>query len=183
MLRRALNFEDPLRCYLNHFNETGEAYHSKACEKGWEGAIAKDATAVYVSSRSEKWLKFKCTRSQKFVIVGYTDPSGSRVGFGALLLGYYDEHGDLSYAGKVGTGFNDAFLQSFAQTLRALERQATPVESGDVPADSDVHWVLPEKVGEVGFTEWTADNRLRHPRFLGLRRDKDAAEVVREEPV
>ena len=181
VLQRALGFADPLR-YLNHVNKTGEAYHREACEKGWEGVIAKDASAKYVHSRSKKWLKFKCTRGQEFVIVGYTDPAGSRVEFGALLLGYHDEDGQLRYAGKVGTGFDDDFLKSFGKTLKSLERKTSPIDCGDVPDTDGVHWVRPEQVGEVGFTEWTEDNKLRHPRFLGLRRDKQAAEVVREEP-
>ena len=182
VLQRALAFVDPLR-YLNHVNETGEAYHREACEKSWEGVIAKNASAAYVHSQSKKWLKFKCTRGQEFVIVGYTEPSGRRIGFGALLLGYHDEQGLLRYAGKVGTGFDNTFLQSFAQTLQALERKTTPIESGEAPDASGIHWVRPEKVGEVGFTEWTTHNKLRHPRFLGLRRDKQSEQVVREEPV
>lgn len=181
VLRRSLDFAGPLR-FLNHVNEAGEAYHRTACKKGWEGVIAKDATSPYVHSRSKKWLKFKCIRGQEFIIVGYTEPSGERIGFGALLLGYQDKKGRLRYAGKVGTGFDDSFLQSFAQTLQAMERQTSPLKVDEIPTDSDIHWVRPEKVGEVGFTEWTADNRLRHPRFLGLRRDKRADDVVREEP-
>ena len=147
-----------------------------------EGVIAKDGNASYVHSRSKKWLKFKCSHGQEFVIVGFTDPEGSRKGFGALLIGYHDDNGDLRYAGKVGTGYDDDFLESFGETLKSIERKTPPVAAeDDPPSSSSVHWVTPKYVGEVGFTEWTDDGKLRHPRFLGLRRDKDPEEIVRED--
>lgn len=176
ILSRAFRFEEPLR-YTPHRNEDGEAYFEEACRKGWEGLIAKDAEAGYTHGRSRDWLKFKCARGQELVIVGFTEPRGRRKGFGALLLGYYE--GDrLRYAGKVGTGFDDTFLEDFRATLDARERETPPV---DDDIDEDAHWVEPDLVAEIGFTEWTTAGRLRHPRFLGLRRDKPAEDVTREE--
>lgn len=180
LLRRAFRFEDPLR-FTRHRNEDGEEYHREACRKGWEGIIAKDAGAEYVHSRSKKWLKFKCAHQQELVIGGYTDPEGSRERFGALLLGFYDGD-DLRYAGKVGTGFDDETLQDLGDRLEELERKTPPYAEADrdeLPS-SGVHWVTPELVAEIAFTEWTGDDRLRHPRYLGLRRDKAAEEVVKE---
>jgi len=180
LVRRALRFADPLR-YCAHRNESGQAYLRHACGSGWEGLIAKDAGAAYVHARSRKWLKFKCVREQELVIGGYTDPRGSRKGFGALLVGYYDEEGDLRYAGKVGTGFDDETLVDLHETLSDLER-GTPAFAGDDLPGSGVHWVEPRLVGQFGFTEWTWQDRLRHPRFLGLRRDKEPRDVVKEQP-
>lgn len=175
-LSRAFRFEDPLR-YTPHRNEDGEDYFAEACGKGWEGLIAKDAKAGYTHGRSRDWLKFKCAKGQELVIVGFTEPKGQRKGFGALLLGYYE--GDrLRYAGKVGTGFDDAFLVDFRATLDARERETPPV---DDDIEEDAHWVEADLVAEIGFTEWTTAGRLRHPRFLGLRRDKPAKDVTREE--
>lgn len=176
LLKRALQFEDPVR-YTPHRNEDGEAYFEEACEKGWEGLIAKDAEAPYVHGRSRKWLKLKCTRGQELVIGGFTEPGGSRTGFGALLLGYYEDS-KLRYAGKVGTGFDDAFLTSFRQTLDDRRRETSPFADA---VEEDARWVRPDLVAEIGFTEWTTGGKLRHPRFLGLRRDKPAEDVVREE--
>ncbi|MBF9029039.1 ATP-dependent DNA ligase [Rhodobacterales bacterium HKCCE3408] len=177
ILRDHLKFADPLR-YTQHRNEDGEAYFTEACERGWEGLIAKDANASYTHGRSRDWLKFKCAHGQEFVIGGFTEPSGSRTGFGALLVGVYDD-GALRYAGKVGTGFDDDFLSSFRETLDDHRRETSPFAED---TGEDACWVRPELVGEIGFTEWTSDGKLRHPRFLGLRRDKPASEVVREEP-
>ena len=123
----------------------------------------------------------KCLKRQEFVIGGYTDPEGSRVGIGALLVGVYDG-GRLVYAGKVGTGFTTRRLRELRQRLRALEQDDEPVRRRGRPALARAHWVKPELVAEVAFTEWTADGRLRHPSFQGLREDKPAAEVVRERP-
>jgi ATP-dependent DNA ligase len=125
-------------------------------------------------------LKFKCVRDQEFVIGGWTEPKGSRTGFGALLLGYYD-NGALVYAGKVGTGFDAAMLRTLGQRLAALETDRSPFQRGNVK-ERDVHWVRPELVAQIGFTEWTRDGMLRHPRFAGLRTDKAASDVVRETP-
>lgn len=176
-LSRALRFDDPVR-YTPHRNEDGEACFADACEKGWEGVIAKDAEAAYSHGRSRDWLKFKCARGQEFVIGGFTEPAGTRTGFGALLLGHYED-GALRYAGKVGTGFDDAFLQEFRATLEKRRRDSSPFAD---PVDEAALWVRPDLVAEIGFTEWTEAGRLRHPRFLGLRRDKPAREVTRETP-
>jgi len=180
LLKRVLHFRDPLR-YTAHRNEHGESYHERACRKGWEGIIAKAADSRYVHGRSRQWLKFKCGNRQELVIAGFTDPAGSRKGFGALLLGYY-ERGELRYAGRVGTGFDDATLTALRRQLNEMERKTCPFVDGDRIRTRGVHWVRPELVGEVGFTEWTSDGQLRHPRFLGLREDKPARDVVRERP-
>ena len=179
LLRRALDFEDPVR-YLNHRNETGEDYYEEACRKGWEGLIAKDANAVYVHSRSRHWLKFKCVNRQELVIGGFTDPRRSRIGFGAILIGYH-ENGDLKYAGKVGTGFDDEELERLHDRFVRLERKTSPFADRK-GREKGVHWVTPKLVAEIGFTEWTSDGKLRHPRYIGLRDDKAPEDVVREKP-
>jgi len=179
LLRQLLDYDDPVR-FTRHRNERGEELLEEACRKGWEGLIAKDAGARYVHSRSRSWLKFKCVNRQEFVIGGFTDPEGERIGFGALLIGYYDG-GALRYAGKVGTGYDDETLERLHGKLTSLERK-TPAFANDELPTRHVHWVTPKLVCEVGFTEWTKDGRLRHPRYLGLRRDKKAEHVVREEP-
>lgn len=174
-LFHALRFDDPVR-YTPHRNAEGEAFFAEACEKGWEGVIAKDADSSYTHGRSRDWLKFKCDRGQELVIGGFTQPGGARKGFGALLLGYYEDD-KLRYAGKVGTGFDDAFLQDFRETLDTRRRDTPPFKD---EVDEAAIWVEPDLVAEIGFTEWTDAGRLRHPRFLGLRRDKPAREVTRE---
>jgi len=175
-LRKLLRFEGPIR-YTQHRNRDGEALFREACRIGWEGLIAKRADSRYVHGRSRDWLKFKCSAEQELVIGGYTPPKGSRTELGALLLGYYD--GDrLRYAGKVGTGFTRATLRDLADRLRPLERAGSPF--GDEVRERGATWLEPRRVAQVGFSEWTRDGRLRHPRFLGLREDKAAGEVVRE---
>jgi len=178
VLRGALEYKDPIR-FTGHRNEDGEAFLEEACRKGWEGVIAKKASAPYRFKRSKDWLKFKCDKGQELVIGGYSKPEGSRIGFGALLVGYYEDD-QLKYAGRVGTGFDDQFLEEFSAKLKSAERKTPPF--ADPPDDRDVHWVSPKFVGEVGFTEWTGSGKLRHPRFLGLRDDKDPKSVVRERP-
>lgn len=178
LLRASFDFRDPIR-FSAHRNEHGEAYYAEACEKGWEGIIAKRADAPYHHSRSTDWLKFKCAHGQELVIGGFTAPQGSRKGFGALLVGYYED-GALRYAGKVGTGYDDETLLSMRRRLDGLARKTSPF--ADEVREKDVTWVSPQLVGAFGFTEWTGDGKLRHPRFLGLRRDKPASEVRREAP-
>jgi bifunctional non-homologous end joining protein LigD len=175
-----LSFADPIR-QAEHRRHDGETYYAEACAAGWEGLVVKRGDAPYRAGRSRDWLKFKCQNNQEFVIGGYTDPKGARTGFGALLLGYYDQDGKLAYAGKVGTGFSDAVLASLSRTLRGLTRPTSAFDVGALPR-SGVHWVEPQLVGQVAFSEWTTAGELRHPRFQGLRRDKDAASVVRETP-
>ncbi|MGY4651455.1 non-homologous end-joining DNA ligase [Mycobacterium sp. URHB0021] len=175
LLRKTFQFIDPLR-YTSHRVKDGEAAFAAACKRGDEGVIAKLADAAYESRRSRNWLKFKCSRDQEFVIVGYTAPKGSRVGLGALLLGYHD--GDqMIYAGKVGTGFDTATLRSLHRRLSSTEQNTPPVTQTRVPG---AHWVRPTTVAQVAFSEWTRDGKLRHPRYLGLRPDKSPDEVVRE---
>jgi bifunctional non-homologous end joining protein LigD len=178
LLRSALTFRDGVRL-TPHRNEHGKALFEEACRKGWEGLIAKRADSPYVATRSRDWLKFKCEQGQELVVGGYTEPHGSRIEFGALLLGYYED-GKLRYAGKVGTGFDEATLRELGTRLRALRRsQASFADAAEI-REPHLTWVEPELVAEVGFTEWTRAGRLRHPRFLGLREDKSASEVVRE---
>jgi bifunctional non-homologous end joining protein LigD len=178
ILAEVISFGGPLR-FAEHRTRDGEAYYARACASGWEGLVVKRADSPYRAGRSKDWLKFKCQNNQEFVIGGYTDPKGARAGFGALLIGYYDGGGQLVYAGKVGTGFSTALLGSLAGSLAGLERGQPPFAVGTLPR-SGVHWVEPRLVGQVAFSEWTTAGQLRHPRFQGLRRDKDAAAVVRE---
>jgi bifunctional non-homologous end joining protein LigD len=178
LLRRAIAFADPIR-YTSHRNEHGEEYYREACAKGWEGLIAKRAESPYTSRRSGDWLKFKCTREQELVIGGFTPPQGSRKRFGALLVGYY-EGDELRYAGKVGTGFNERALEDLGARLERLHADHSPFSGDGLPREA--RWVLPELVGQFGFSEWTGDGKLRHPRYLGLRDDKRPREVVRERP-
>jgi bifunctional non-homologous end joining protein LigD len=178
LLRSELEFPAGVRL-TPYRNEAGEALFAEACRKGWEGVIAKRADSPYRDTRSRDWLKFKCEQGQELVIGGYTEPRGSRTEFGALLLGYFDG-GRLRYAGKVGTGFDHATLRDLGGRLRALRRDDPPFADAASIKERGVTWVEPELVAQIGFTEWTGAGRLRHPRFLGLRDDKAAAEVVRE---
>jgi bifunctional non-homologous end joining protein LigD len=178
LLRDALTFADPVR-WTQHRNAEGEALFEQACRKGWEGLIAKRGDSPYSDRRSRDWLKLKCEQGQELVIGGYTAPRGSRTEFGALLLGYY-ESGALKYAGKVGTGFDQATLAELGRAMRKLRVGRSPFVDAAAIRERDVTWVEPALVAQVGFTEWTGHGRLRHPRFLGLREDKAAAGVVRE---
>jgi bifunctional non-homologous end joining protein LigD len=179
LLKGALEFGGRIR-YLPHRNRDGEALFEDACKRGLEGLIAKRADSTYVHGRSRDWLKFKCAHEQELVIGGFTAPKGSRTEFGALLVGYYDD-GQLRYAGKVGTGFDRRTLKSLGERMRSVERDSPPfVDVHPIPRGT--RWVEPELVAQIGFTEWTRDGRLRHPRYLGLRDDKPAREVVREVP-
>ncbi len=178
LLRAALQFQDPLR-WTAHRNRVGEAMFAEACRRGWEGVVAKRADSPYQAKRSRDWLKLKCEAGQELVIGGFTAPQGSRTDFGALLLGYFRD-GALEYAGKVGTGFDQEMLGSLGGQLRALSRDTSAFANPGAIRERGVTWVTPKLVAEIGFTEWTSAGRLRHPRFLGLRDDKAAAEVVRE---
>jgi bifunctional non-homologous end joining protein LigD len=176
LLRRAVTFRGPIRL-TPHRRGDGKALLRDACRRGWEGLIAKRADAPYVRGRSGDWLKLKCGHEQELVVGGYTAPRGSRTDLGALLLGYHED-GRLRYAGKVGTGFTRATLRELAGRLEPLRVERSPF--ADPVREAGTTWVRPELVAQVGFTEWTRDGRLRHPRFLGLRDDKGAGEVVRE---
>jgi bifunctional non-homologous end joining protein LigD len=180
VLQGLLDYGDELR-FTEHRTGDGQGYFAEACRQGWEGLIAKVADAPYRSGRTKDWLKFKCESGQEFVIGGFTDPQGTRIGLGALLLGYYDKNGKLIYAGKVGTGFDERTLRRLHDELAAIQQDKPPFDEGDLPRHG-VHWARPELVGEVGFSEWTTAGQLRHPRFQGLRRDKSAHEVIREVP-
>jgi bifunctional non-homologous end joining protein LigD len=176
-LRGAVRWRGRLR-FTPHRLGDGEALLRDACRRGWEGLIAKRADSRYVAARSRDWLKLKCSRGQELVIGGWTAPRGTRQRLGAILVGYYD--GDrLRYAGKVGTGFDAAALEHLGDELERRERPDPPFASGRVPRTA--HWAEPELVAQIAFTEWTRDGMLRHPRYLGLRDDKPAREVVREE--
>ena len=177
LLRGAIEFEDPLRS-TPHRVEDGIAAYQAACRRGDEGVIAKLADSKYDGRRSPNWLKFKCVRDQEFVIGGYTWPKGSRVGLGALLLGYHDGR-DFVYAGKVGTGFDEATLRRLHEQLSGIEQDAPPFTRGLV-REHGARWVRPDLVAQIGFTEWTRDGKLRHPRYQGLRTDKNPDDVVRE---
>ena len=180
-LRDALRFGGgTLRWTPYRRAHAGERLLAEACRDGWEGLIAKRADSPYTGRRSRDWLKWKCSAEQELVIGGYTAPRGTREDFGALLVGYYD--GDvLCYAGKVGTGFDVHELRTLGRRMGELERPDSPFAAGDPPARGTT-WVAPELVAQVAFSEWTRDGRLRHPRYLGLRDDKSAREVVRERP-
>jgi DNA ligase D-like protein (predicted ligase) len=178
VLEGVVRWRDPLRT-TDQMTGDGTALLADACRDGWEGLIAKRVGTPYVSTRSRDWLKLKCTRAQELVIGGFTAPRGSRTDLGALLVGHFE--GDrLRYAGKVGTGFTRATLRELADKLAPLERATSPFEpEKGIPRAAT--WVEPELVAQIAFMEWTSDGRLRHPSFLGLRFDKPAREVVREE--
>jgi bifunctional non-homologous end joining protein LigD len=179
VLEGMLRWRDPLRM-TERMTGDGALLLADACRDGWEGLIAKRLGTPYVSARSRDWLKLKCTRAQELVIGGFTAPRGSRTDLGALLVGHFD--GDrLRYAGKVGTGLTRATLRELSELLAPLVRETSPFEpEKGVPRAAT--WVEPELVAQVAFMQWTPDGRLRHPSFLGIRFDKPAREVVREEP-
>jgi ATP-dependent DNA ligase len=153
----------------------------RACREGWEGVIAKRRDSRYEHRRSPHWLKMKCEAAQELVIGGFTDPQGSRVGLGALLVGYFDG-GDFVFAGKIGTGFDTKLLRELRMRLDALEIPASPFTRSKGLPRLRAHWVRPEIVVQAAFIEWTVHGKLRHPRFLGIRTDKSARDVVRETP-
>jgi DNA ligase D-like protein (predicted ligase) len=180
LLRDAIDFSPRALRFTTHRTTHGERYFDEACSKRWEGLIAKNASSPYEGRRSRNWLKLKCVNEQEFVVGGFTDPRGTREDFGALLVGYY-ENGELRYAGLVGTGYSRELLRSLHGQLVKLEQPESPFARDGLPRKG-VHWVRPKLVAQVGFAEWTRDGKLRHPRFLGLRTDKSATEVVRERP-
>ncbi len=174
--------EPPFR-YADHVDGDGRRALAAACRVGAEGIVSKRADQPYRSGRGPTWVKSKCTARQELVIVGFTEPRGSRSGLGALLVGTYDAAGTLQFAGKVGTGFSQ---QSATELRRRLDALARPTSALATPprgaAWRTVHWVEPRLVAEVAFTEWTADGKIRHPSFQGLREDKDPRAVRREHP-
>jgi bifunctional non-homologous end joining protein LigD len=168
--------------YSTHIEGAGSDFFAEACRMRLEGIISKRADSPYHPGRGHDWVKVKCGMRQEMVIGGYTDPEGSRSGFGALLLGVYEPDGSLRYSGKVGTGFNAASLSSLHKKLKPLTVSTPPFRNPPTGAEARrSHWVRPQLVAEVQFTEWTDDGTLRHPSFQGLREDKQATEVVREQ--
>jgi bifunctional non-homologous end joining protein LigD len=175
-LMQSLPFERPLHRVARLSDEKP---WERACREGWEGVIAKRRDSRYEHRRSPHWLKMKCEVSQELVVGGFTDPQGARKGLGALLVGYF-ENGDFVYAGKLGTGFDTKLLLELRTRLDALEIPASPFTKAVGLPRLRAHWVRPTIVVQAGFIEWTKFGKLRHPRFLGIRSDKAAREVVRE---
>jgi DNA ligase D-like protein (predicted ligase) len=176
--------------YSDHHIGLGPAFYEKACPLGVEGIVSKRADAAYIPGNRGLWLKVKCLNREEFVVIGWADPEGARPFLGALLLGYYDPDGRLTYAGRVGTGINQAELERLWRRLHPLAIDKMPL---DVPPPrstrfgsplvlSRVHWVRPELVAEVKFLTWTEDNLLRQVVYEGLREDKPATEVRRDAP-
>ena len=185
VLRTLVPKSDSVLHYCVEILGNGTAFLAQACRLGLEGAVSKRAGSAYRDGvRTREWVKTKCGQRQEMVIGGFTDPQGSRRGFGALLLGVYEPDGSLRYSGKVGTGFDDQTLVSLRKTLDKLEQDKAPFANPPRGYEAKgAHWVQPKLVGEVSFTEWTQEGTLRHPSFQGLREDKKASEVLRERPV
>jgi len=163
----------------------------RASREGWEGVIAKRRGSPYEHRRSKHWLKMKCEASQELVVGGFTDPQGARVGLGALLVGYFDpstrsarsgQEADFVFAGKIGTGFDTKLLLELRKRLDKIEIPASPFTKAKGLPRLRAHWVKPEIVVQVAFIEWTVHGKLRHPRLLGVRVDKNPRDVVREQP-
>ena len=175
-LLKTLRFEPPLR----HVALVEDAAPwERATREGWEGVIAKRRGSPYEHRRSKLWLKMKCEASQEFVVGGFTDPQGARVGLGALLVGYYDG-ADFAFAGKVGTGFDTRLLLELRARLDAIEVSKSPFTKSTGLPRLRAHWVRPEIVVQVAFIEWTVHSKLRHPRLVGVRIDKAATDVTRD---
>jgi bifunctional non-homologous end joining protein LigD len=173
--------------YSDHQAGRGADFFRHACQYDLEGTISKRRDRPYRPGRGRDWLKVKCHRTDEFVVIGFTEPAGRRHGFGALLLGYYDKEGRLTYSGRVGTGFNDRLLSDLGQRLAGAEVRERPVALPKGVSAKGVHWTEPNLVAQVRYGGWTSDRVLRHPSFEGLREDKSPEEVVydleaRDEP-
>ena len=187
VLQRLLESFDetyPIR-FTEHLAGKGPVFFKQVCKMGLEGIISKRRDRPFLAGRGYDWLKIKCVQKDEFVIGGYTEPGGSRTAFGALLLGYHDDQEELRYAGKVGTGFDEGSLTDLLEKLKPLEQKHSPfsdvtVRKGPVRT---AHWVQPRLVAQIEYSNWTRDGMLRHPSFQGLREDKPADEVGRDEPV
>ena len=179
LLQRSIA-DDGIVLYSKHVVGSGTTFFAAAQRQDLEGIVAKKRDSTYQERRSRDWLKIKAQLQQEFVVGGWTEPRGSRSGFGALLLGAH-QGGSLRYVGHVGTGFSQKVLRELHARLEKLARKTSPF---DAPLDvnGSPHWVKPELVVEVRFTEWTRDGLLRHPAYLGPRPDKDARSVVLERP-
>lgn len=173
----------PYLKYSDHVEGFPERIRQRACEMHLEGIIAKQADAPYRQQRSKSWLKLKCIQREEFIVVGYTDPQGTREGFGALHMGYYDKNGDLHYAGGVGTGFNVKTLKAIHKKLQEQTRRIPPsILIHGEPPPKKMHWVKPTLVAETQYIDWTDGGSIRHAVFMGLRDDKTPSDVVREPP-
>jgi bifunctional non-homologous end joining protein LigD len=175
---KSLPFESPMRRV--ELVEDARPWEL-ASREGWEGVIAKRRGSPYEHRRSKHWLKMKCEASQEFVVGGFTDPQGARVGLGALLIGYH-ENSDFVFAGKIGTGFDTGLLLELRRRLDAIELPESPFTKATGLPRIHAHWVRPEIIVQVAFIEWTVHGKLRHPRLVGVRADKDARNVTREQP-
>lgn len=167
--------------FSEHFRAQGKELFTRACQEGLEGIVSKNLNRSYHSGRNDDWQKIKCSQRQEFVIGGYTDPEGSRIGFGALLMGVYDQ-GKFRYIGRVGTGFNSKLLGELTKKLAALKSAKSPFTLASPKEQTRFHWVKPQLVAEIEFKTWTKDKILRHASFQGLREDKQANEVRLENP-
>ena len=174
-LLQSLRLEKPLQRVARLSDEKP---WERACREGWEGVIAKRRDSRYEHRRSPHWLKMKCEASQEFVVGGFTDPQGVRKGLGALLVGYF-ENDEFVYAGKLGTGFDTSLLLELRRQLDVLEIPQPPFTKAVGLPRLRAHWVRPQIVVQAGFIEWTKFGKLRHPRFLGIRGNKAAREVIR----
>jgi bifunctional non-homologous end joining protein LigD len=180
LLREAVAWSDRVRLADSEPSHGIELWR-RACAASEEGIVGKRLDSPYIHGRSDAWVKIKCVSRQEFVVGGWTDPQRSRVGLGALLVGYYE--GDrLRYAGKVGTGYTRETLHELRRRLDALGRRSCPFDDGEPPREASVHWVRPALVAEIAFAEWTQNGLLRQPRFEGLRPDKAPRECHRERP-
>jgi bifunctional non-homologous end joining protein LigD len=180
LLERLIREDGDLVLYSKHVLGKGKALHAQAQRKSLEGIVGKRRASSYVERGTRDWVKIKAQQEQEFVIGGWTEPRGSRKGFGALLLGAY-EGKKLRYVGHVGTGFSVKLIAEIKKRLDGLARATSPFVN-DVDANTPAHFVKPELVAEVRFTEWTVDRYLRHPAFLGMRLDKNAKDVTIELP-
>ncbi|HWD60686.1 MAG TPA: DNA ligase D, partial [Stellaceae bacterium] len=169
---------DGMLRYSDHHIGDGARFLAQAATHGLEGIVAKRRDKPYEAGRGRNWLKIKVRNREEFVVLGYSDPEGTRQGFGALLLGYYDPGGTLRYAGRVGTGFNTALLKQLHGRLEQLATRKAPVTLPPAERRKDIHWTQPELVAEVEYAEWTTDLVIRHATFQGLREDKSPREVV-----
>jgi len=177
--RREILSRLPIEAPLARVEElTDEKPWDRACNEGWEGVIAKRRDSQYEHRRSKHWLKMKCENKQEFVVGGFTDPQGARVGLGALLVGYYDR-ADFVFAGKVGTGFDTKLLTELRARLDALEINKPPFTKAVGLPRLRAHWVQPQIVVQVAFIEWTAHGKLRHSRLLGVLDNMNAREIVK----